>query len=72
MLDFMPIQNGDGFSGAAEKMIMDTQAIVENVRYKLLKANAKYKEVDDKILSAKVFKKDNDIPTEREIYGGVV
>jgi len=28
----MPIQNGDGFSGAAEKMIMDIQAIVEGVR----------------------------------------
>jgi hypothetical protein len=37
-----------------------------------LKANAKYKEVDDKLLCAKVFKEGNGIPTEREIYGGVV
>jgi len=42
------VQKGVGFSVVVEKMAMDMQATMEEVKHKLMKTNIKYKKVVDR------------------------
>jgi 6-phosphogluconolactonase (cycloisomerase 2 family) len=61
VLDLVPIQKGVGFSVAAEKMVVDAQAIVEDVKQKLMKTNTKYKEATERHHRVKVFKEEDKV-----------
>jgi len=61
VLDLVPIQKGVGFSVAAEKMVVDAQAIVEDVKQKLMKTNTKYKEATERHHHVKVFKEEDKV-----------
>lgn len=60
MLDLVSIQKGVGFC-VAEKMAMDAQAIVEDVKQKLMKTNTKYKEATERHHRVKVFKEEDKV-----------
>ena len=56
VLDYVLVYKGVGFSMAAEKIVMDVQATMKDVKQKLMKTNTKYKEVVDRNHRDKVFK----------------
>jgi hypothetical protein len=49
------VQKGVGFSVVVEKMVMDVQATMEEVKHKLMKTNTKYKKVVDRHCHTKEF-----------------
>jgi hypothetical protein len=50
------VQKGVGFSVVVEKMVMDVQATMEEVKHKLMKTNTKYKKVVDRHCHTKEFR----------------
>jgi hypothetical protein len=55
VLDLITVQKGVGFSIVAEKITMNAQATIEDMKQKLMKTNTEYKEATDRHRHAKVF-----------------
>jgi hypothetical protein len=75
VLDYVLVYKGVGFSMAAEKIVLDVQATMKDVKQKLMKTNTKYKEVVDIHCVAKVFKEGNKVMVlfhNKRFSGGIV